>query len=1278
MGSFQLGFQKSDFAARTLVRDKIFLSVFLLIFVCFAVHPLSAQTVDVTLNDDNATTPGDLNEAVLAVNGSIDNAIAFQLSSPTITLGSVAGGLNTISLTNSVTFSFGGLGFQPFLVGNPTTSTTAGGNANLLSTTSLVFNSGLVLGVTGGEVNNINSGISGNAVAGNAAVTASSMTLLGSTLNVAGGEILNVDSFISQNATTGNALVAAGSVSLGNSTLTVAGGEIYTPGTITMNVTAGSAAVTAGLVSLTGSTLSVTGGEVDNDDGFIGGNAAGGSAWVTAGSINLSGSTLSVAGGEAYGADEQSFAGTFSGGSAAVTANAVTLGGTSLLSVTGGEAVNNLAAGGNMESNANGGNASVTLNSVNLSGTSTLSVAGGEAFNYDPTGTGFLDGSFNAGNASVTLNSAALSGTSNLSVAGGEVSNSDSEIKSPPTDINFTAGNASVTAGSVSMTGSSFSVAGGEADNNGGAITSSFAITFTAGNAAVTADSVTLGGGSVFSVTGGEVDDSGANMTGKAAAGSAWVTAGSVSMTGSTAGVTGGEAENNSGTIGGNAAAGNASVTAGSMNLTGSTLNLTGGEVDNTSGTINGSVTAGNASVTAVSLAMTGSTLNATGGELNNFGGSLITVGPITGSASVSAGSITLADSNLNVTGGELIQGGGGSIAGALRGNASLTATSVTLDGTSNLSVIGGGIIGLAGVGDATVSIGSLNGSGTVTVSGLNLSDLKIASGNFSGVIAGNEVLETSAGLTLSGANTYSGGTSINGGTLVAANSSALGTGNVSVSAGATLAVSGPLALNIGGNYTQASTGTLQLGLGGATSGLYDSLNITGTATLGGTLKLASYSGFQLHDNENFILLTAGSVTGTFNSVVNGVGGVTGRLVYNASDVILNAPSNAPSFTALGQTGNQKSVGAALDNIATNASNNSLISYLNTLPNSSFPGVEDQMSPSNLTPMFKMGFATAQVEAGMIGQRLSQMLGNSHFVSDMAYANGPMFVSAMPADQEAQIAQSVQPEQWGAFANGMGNFGTVGSDGNGAGYQFSTGGTTAGVDYRFAKDLVAGLMIGYDQSGTSQSTGTVNVSGGQLGLYAGWKSGQLHIDALVDGGLDSYTTARTGLGGTANGTTSGAEYTGQLNVGYDLKAEDYQVSPFVSGQLTQLNVNGFTETGSLAPLTYANQGEAYVSSNLGAQVSRSWTVSGIKLSPNVSAAWEHIYQGNADALTANLGTGNNFTVSGSVTGTDDAVLGAGLNAEFAKGLNVYASYQGEVGLTNYTDQNISGGVNFGF
>jgi hypothetical protein len=86
----------------------------------------------------------------------------------------------------------------------------------------------------------------------------------------------------------------------------------------------------------------------------------------------------------------------------------------------------------------------------------------------------------------------------------------------------------------------------------------------------------------------------------------------------------------------------------------------------------------------------------------------------------------------------------------------------------------------------------------------------------------------------------------------------------------------------------------------------------------------------------------------------------------------------------------------------------------------------------------------------------------------------------------------------------------------------------------------------------------------------------------------------------------------------------------------------------------------------------------MQLSPNVSAAWEHVYQGNLDSLIANFGTGNNFTVYGSDTGTDAAVLGGGLNAEFSVGFSAYFDYQGTWSMTNYTEQSFTGGINVAF
>lgn len=582
-------------------------------------------------------------------------------------------------------------------------------------------------------------------------------------------------------------------------------------------------------------------------------------------------------------------------------------------------------------------------------------------------------------------------------------------------------------------------------------------------------------------------------------------------------------------------------------------------------------------------------------------------------------------------------------------------------------------------------TIGSLEGSGAVSLGANNLTTgANNLSVSYAGIISdggqnggfGGSLTKVGAGtFALSGNNNYTGGTSIIGGTLVTTNSSALGTGLVDVNGGI-LSLSGPLTLNIGGNYTQTSSGALQLGLSGTGAGQWDNLNITGSTTLAGNLKVISYSHFQTHGGETFELLNStGSLSGNFGTVTDLLLEPV-SIVYTPNEVLLETLT----FSQFGSTFNQTAVASGLDSLTALSANPTLLNALDSLPTSSLASAYDQISPSNLTPLFKIGFMAEQAQGELIWQRLSQYreIGSQSSPYAVLDSESPMFASNMPVAQEAQMAQGIQSDRWGVFVSGIGNFGTVTSDGNGAGYQFSTGGTTAGVDYRFSKDFVGGLLFGYDQSSTSQSTGTVNTTGGQAGLYAGLKADQYHLDVLVDGGLDSYATQRTSFGGTATGSISGMEYTGQLNMGFDFEMGDFGISPFASGQYTQMNVNGFSETGSLAPLTYGNQGESYLVSDLGSQFGLKLKLGGVNLLPNVSGAWEHVYQGNVDSLTATLGAGSSFTVNGSATGTDAAVVGGGLNIEFSRNFNLYAEYQGKMGMTNYTSQSFTGGINLFF
>jgi hypothetical protein len=81
-----------------------------------------------------------------------------------------------------------------------------------------------------------------------------------------------------------------------------------------------------------------------------------------------------------------------------------------------------------------------------------------------------------------------------------------------------------------------------------------------------------------------------------------------------------------------------------------------------------------------------------------------------------------------------------------------------------------------------------------------------------------------------------------------------------------------PGILTIVGDYTQTSGGTLVIEIGGLNSGTdFDQLNVTGQATLDGTLTVNLINGFVPNSGDGFTVLTFGSATGAFASI-NGDG----------------------------------------------------------------------------------------------------------------------------------------------------------------------------------------------------------------------------------------------------------------------------------------------------------------------------------------------------------------------------------------------------------------------
>ena len=191
---------------------------------------------------------------------------------------------------------------------------------------------------------------------------------------------------------------------------------------------------------------------------------------------------------------------------------------------------------------------------------------------------------------------------------------------------------------------------------------------------------------------------------------------------------------------------------------------------------------------------------------------------------------------------------------------------------------------------------------------------------------AGGLTLNGTGRLTLTGTDTYTGPTIVNGGTLEIAGSivsastvnaggalAGAGTvGNVTVNSGGTLApgavdtigtltVKGALAFQPGSIYSVR-----------ATPFVADRTNVTGTASLNGSVSVNAGSGLYLPSTSYTILNAQGGVSGSFSGASTNLAFLTPWLGYDANNVYLTLNRNDLAFGAVAANANQRAVANAL------------------------------------------------------------------------------------------------------------------------------------------------------------------------------------------------------------------------------------------------------------------------------------------------------------------------------------------------------------------------------
>lgn len=287
-----------------------------------------------------------------------------------------------------------------------------------------------------------------------------------------------------------------------------------------------------------------------------------------------------------------------------------------------------------------------------------------------------------------------------------------------------------------------------------------------------------------------------------------------------------------------------------------------------------------------------------------------------------------------------------------------------------------------------------------------------------------------------------------------------------------------------------------------------------------------------------------------------------------------------------------------------------------------------------------------------------------------------------PKGSRGKAIAPADEDRIGLFFTGSGEFTHMGGTTNAAGFNLESGGVTAGMDYRFTDKFAAGSSIGYANTTASLTNGgKAGVDGGRVGAYATYFDRGLHLDAAVSGGPNSYRTRRTTPNNTvATGGPEGTEVNLLFAAGYDWKFGGLTIGPVASFQYTNVQLNGFTESGTFTPLHVVKQNAESARSALGFQATFDAKVGRAILRPEVRAAWQHEFGDTSYSLTSTFATlgGSAFTVAGPETGRDSLLVGAGFSILWNERFSTCVFCDAELLRANYSPHNISAGFRIRF
>ena len=618
------------------------------------------------------------------------------------------------------------------------------------------------------------------------------------------------------------------------------------------------------------------------------------------------------------------------------------------------------------------------------------------------------------------------------------------------------------------------------------------------------------------------------------------------------------------------------------------------------------------------------------------------------------------------------------------------------------------------------ITFGSIEGLGTIILGSKALTvGTNDLSTEFAGVIAdggaGGSLVKIGNGtLILSGADTYTGPTNVNAG-ILNVNGSLVST--VFVNAGGTLMGNGFIGgLVVGSGATVApgnSIGTLTVNgnvnfLPGSfyqveanAAGQSDKIVATGTATLaGGTVQVLAENQAYARQTRYTILTANGGVIGTFAGVTSNLAFLTPTLSYDPNDVFLTLNRNDITFASVAQTPNQRAVAGALDRSPLFSP---LVQAVVNLTGASalraFDALSGEVHGSLQTTIVDDSRYIRQAVLGRLRQ--APYASGTGALAALG-TGGPMLAYAdsfAPADSVLGYADSkksafpikapplaapVQTPDLTFWAQGVGAWGKIDSDGNAADVSRNLAGFFTGFDRRFGEWRL-GAAAGYTNSSLSVSAraSSANIDTAYLAAYAGTGFGAWNFRSGATFAWNTIGTSRSivfpGFAEQASARYGAGESQVFGELGYGMTFGAIAAEPFAGLAWVHLDTRSFTETGGVSALTGTGNRDDVGYSTLGLRAATYYLLqNGMALIPRASVAWQHAFGAvTPTAALAFQSAGAGFGIAGVPLARDAALIEAGGDLQLTTQAKVGVSYAGQLANSAH-DHSVKGNFTWRF